>query len=118
MAKGDICNRTSYIMRQFFLLLGVTNGVELGVYLSKGRISEFRLHAGLSFEEDGSEDRLDLRYYGAYMIWSKMAKPVIRLRFDRAIDIQQRDILRSACEAESARRAFLGPDETGFDQRR
>ena len=105
-------------MRQIFLLLGVTNGVELGVYLSKGRISEFRLHAGLSFEEDGSEDRLDLRSYGASVVWSKMAKPVIRLRFDRAINIQQRDILRSAREAESAGGAFLGPDETGFDQRR
>ena len=92
--------------------------MELGVYLGEGHVSKFRLHAGLSLEEDAAENRFDLGADRAFMIWGEMAKSMIGLRFDRAINIQQRDILRSAREAESAGGAFLGPDETGFDQRR
>ena len=88
--------------------------MELGVYLSEGDMSEFRLHAGLRLEKDAAENRFDLGADRAFMIWGEMAKSMIGLRFDRAINIQQRDILGSTREAESARRTFLGSNQTSL----
>ena len=99
-------------------LLTGTNGMELTVNLSEGDLRQFPFHSCLSLEEDPMQDRLDLGAYGTLVIRREVPKPVIRLRFDGAVNVEQRDVVGSARQAEPTGSTLLRFHQTRFDQGR